>query len=51
VAESGTLLRCYTREGIGGSNPPLSARELLALKRRAIEKSKISFVDFTTPSH
>lgn len=25
VAESGTLLRCYTRKGIGGSNPPLSA--------------------------
>ena len=25
MAESGTLLRCYTRKGIGGSNPPLSA--------------------------
>ena len=26
MAESGTLLRCYTRKGIEGSNPSLSAQ-------------------------
>ena len=26
MAESGTLLRCYTRKGIEGSNPSLSAK-------------------------
>lgn len=29
MAESGTLLRCYTGNCIGGSNPPLSAKKTL----------------------
>jgi hypothetical protein len=33
VAESGTLLRCYTRKGIEGSNPSLSAYEFFYQKK------------------
>ena len=32
MAESGTLLRCYTGNGIEGSNPSLSARKCPLLR-------------------
>ena len=42
MAESGTLLRCYTRKGIGGSNPFLSALKRIAKKISGCSVARLS---------